>query len=182
MTHIDKAAVLAILAPAPNSKGGLWAKRKQALYDAIISLPAVSPQVKALVWKEYADERAVRAVGFNADYTIRISMLGQVAWQSRHMAPWHPADTVEAAKAAAQADYEARILAALAPAPSDDAVKAREAALKEAAAVCAEMAEQVSDAALTGLPEQARAREAMEAALTQARYRILALLTKEAQR
>lgn len=40
MTLIDKAEALAILTPAPNAKDGLWAKRKQALYDALAALPA----------------------------------------------------------------------------------------------------------------------------------------------
>ena len=43
MTLIDKAEALAILAPAPNSKGGLWATRKQALYEQVAALPAVTP-------------------------------------------------------------------------------------------------------------------------------------------
>ena len=40
MTLIDKAEALAILAPAPNAKDGLWAKRKQALYNQVAALPA----------------------------------------------------------------------------------------------------------------------------------------------
>ena len=44
-----------------------------------------------------------------------------------------------------------------------------------AARDCAEMAQQVADAAITGVPEQARIREGMESAFTKANHRIRAL-------
>lgn len=46
--------------------------------------------------------------------------------------------------------------------------------MERAAQICAGLADQVSDAALTGLPEQARLRESMEAAFTKARHAIRA--------
>ncbi|MBA3912162.1 MAG: hypothetical protein C0524_20345 [Rhodobacter sp.] len=46
--------------------------------------------------------------------------------------------------------------------------------VERAAEICAGLADQVSDAALTGLPEQARLRESMEAAFTKARHAIRA--------
>lgn len=46
--------------------------------------------------------------------------------------------------------------------------------MERAAEICAGLADQVSDAALTGLPEQARLRESMEAAFTKARHAIRA--------
>lgn len=56
-----------------------------------------------------------------------------------------------------------------------DRVKVAETALRMAAGLCHGMAEQVADAVLTGLPEQARIREGMEAAFTKGRHRILAI-------
>ena len=46
--------------------------------------------------------------------------------------------------------------------------------MERAAKICAGLADQVSDAVLTGLPEQARFRESMEAAFTKARHAISA--------
>ena len=46
--------------------------------------------------------------------------------------------------------------------------------MERAADLCAGLADQVSDAALTGLPEQARLRESMESAFTKARHAIRA--------
>jgi hypothetical protein len=48
-------------------------------------------------------------------------------------------------------------------------------ALRDASEVCQNLAAQVMDAVLTGLPEQARQRESMEAAFTKAQHVILAL-------
>ena len=55
--------------------------------------------------------------------------------------------------------------------------------MERAAEICAGLADQVSDAVLTGLPEQARLRESMEAAFTKARHAIRAeaALTKVAR-
>ena len=82
--------------------------------------------VKALVWEDF-DGMGARASGFyQANYLITV-------WRGRgqfEVAMSYPGyetgydgerfhDTLEAAKAAAQADYEARILAALDPAPAE---------------------------------------------------------------
>lgn len=53
-------------------------------------------------------------------------------------------------------------------------------AIRRAADACVDLADQVSDAALTGLPEQARLRESMAAAFTKASHIILALAPADA--
>ena len=72
--------------------------------------------------------------------------------------------------AAAAPDLARMYLAA-----SADAEAAVALALQEATDTCANLAAQVSDAALTGLPEQARLRESMAAAFTKASHAIRAL-------
>ena len=52
--------------------------------------------------------------------------------------------------------------------------------MERAAEICAGLADQVSDAALTGLPEQARLRESMEAAFTKASHNVRALAPADA--
>ncbi len=62
-----------------------------------------------------------------------------------------------------------------------EACNARVAAMVEAAAAdCDRMAGEIADAVLTGLPEQARIREGMEAAFTKAAARIRAVLRANA--
>jgi hypothetical protein len=96
---------------------------------AIAQAPA-PVRVKPLVWEEKNGAWDARTA-FGTGYTVADSQ-----WTYGPTKVWFYSDGGnEAAKAAAQADYEARILSAITPAPSDDAVKAREAALKEAAAV-----------------------------------------------
>ena len=83
------------------------------------------PTVKPLVWEDFEGMGGARAITFyDAKYMITL-------WRGRgqfEVAMSYPGyqtgfdgerfhDTLEAAKAAAQADYEARILAALEPAP-----------------------------------------------------------------
>ena len=87
---------------------------RQACRDAIAALPAVTVRVKPLVW-EQADAGAWLGHGVEpCQYYLRLE---NDMW-------WHPGDdyedaegfdTPDAAKAAAQRDYEARILAALEP-------------------------------------------------------------------
>ena len=61
-----------------------------------------------------------------------------------------------------------------------EACNARVAAMVEAAATdCDRMAGEIADAVLTGLPEQARIREGMEAAFTKAAARIRTLVTAD---
>ncbi|MFB9223689.1 hypothetical protein [Paracoccus cavernae] len=68
----------------------------------------VSGTIKALEWTDRPD--ASWANGF--EYLIELSHNG--SWYFDHLGPF---ETREAAKAAAQADYEARILAAIQPDP-----------------------------------------------------------------
>lgn len=100
--------------------------------------PAV--KAKALMWEDFDGRGAKASAFYSANYLINL-------WNGRGQfevslsypghqtgydgARWH--DTLEAAKAAAQADYEARVMAALEPAtPLDDPrVKALVEALKE---------------------------------------------------
>lgn len=70
-------------------------------------------KVRALVWLVDDDAIQLKAQGFNSVYRIRQSVAGNVVWQASYAATWHNAEDQDAAKAAAQADYEARILAAL---------------------------------------------------------------------
>ena len=60
-----------------------------------------------------------------------------------------------------------------------DPATIRAEALREAAKECATLAALHANIALTGLPAQARLREAMEASFTKAAYAILALIDKE---
>ena len=60
-----------------------------------------------------------------------------------------------------------------------DPAAIRAEALREAAKECATLAALHANIALTGLPAQARLREAMEASFTKAAYAILALIDKE---
>ena len=88
------------------------------------------------------------------------------------------AAVIEAARAMAATGGDIRAL-------SDDAVTEARAkieangyrrGLEAAAAICAHLAIYSADAAITGLPEQARVRESMEAALTQAMHSIRAMI------
>ena len=83
-------------------------------------LAPAAPKVKALVWQDF-DGQGAKASGFyQANYLIAL-WRGKGKFEVSMSYPgyqtgfdgerWH--DTIEAAKAAAQADYEARILAAL---------------------------------------------------------------------
>lgn len=143
--------------------------------SAIAALPAVAPQVKALVWEEQAGKsyrQANCALGqYQVSWLVEFEcwQLSRPPKQGRQWKDGFSRHShKDEAKAAAQADYEARILAALdlTPAQSDDAVKAREAAIREAAEACAALA--ASGVSHYG-PEPYRICE----------KHILALLTKE---
>jgi hypothetical protein len=69
MTLIDKAEALAILAPAPNSKDGLWAKRKQVLYEQVAALPAVTPTQARIRELEAERDRYLRHLTAGAKTT-----------------------------------------------------------------------------------------------------------------
>lgn len=94
---------------------------------AIRALPAVQPTVKPLVWDDFAGRGAKAQAWNQANYLIQKWSDGR--WEISASYPGHSncADgiarfhpTIEAAKAAAQADYEARIRSALTAQPSPD--------------------------------------------------------------
>ena len=96
------------------------------------ALPAVTPKVKPLVWGEDRDADSedfgafvARSPTVHLRYIVRKVYGG--GWKLTGSVPFgQPTiDTLEAAKAAAQQDYEARILAALEPvaAPDHDVVE-----------------------------------------------------------
>lgn len=74
-------------------------------------------KIKSLVWEEIQQGRYYEARVIGILYSIRLGSDGVARWQAGHMGIWHEATTIEAAKAAAQADYEGRILSALEAAP-----------------------------------------------------------------
>jgi hypothetical protein len=82
---------------------------------AIAALPAVQPvvKVKPLVWVENPDVGEGGFLG-GSDANIGPTYHAmQDGWSYHRSMFWRQADTIESAKAAAQADYDARILAAL---------------------------------------------------------------------
>jgi hypothetical protein len=93
------------------------------LYDRIAALPAVQPvvTVKPLVWF-MREGRTFVAKALQQFDAYQVVQSGAHAYWGRDGEGWsEPLPTLEAAKAAAQADYAARILAALdvQPAPVD---------------------------------------------------------------
>lgn len=90
--------------------------------DAIAALPAVTVGVKPLVWEDFGDWGAKASAYYQANYLIQF-WKGREQFEVALSYPgyqtgfdgdrWH--HTLDAAKAAAQADYEARILATLEP-------------------------------------------------------------------
>lgn len=108
------------------------------------ALPAVQPKVKPLVWEDVMIDRGdghsepsgdyeahcawgsyYIEMGFGSDsYYWSVETMGRAVGRSF--------DDPDAAKAAAQADHEARILSALEPAVRPDAAAIREAVLNEA--------------------------------------------------
>lgn len=100
----------------------------QEAETAIAALPAVTVRVKPLVWEDFGDWGAKASAYYQANYLIQF-WKGREQFEVALSYPgyqtgfdgdrWH--HTLDAAKAAAQADYEARILAALdTPAPAPD--------------------------------------------------------------
>jgi hypothetical protein len=91
------------------------------------------PRVKPLVWREYSNNGNCMAETSIGDYVIEDH--GENDWgiwlEDNYSPILGPYKTLEEAKAAAQADYERRILEALEPTP-DDARAALEAMLDEA--------------------------------------------------
>lgn len=89
------------------------------------------PRVKMLLWVENPDKgeggELAHGVGDLAYHAM------SDGWSLHRRMNWHDAPNIEAAKAAAQVDYEARILAALEPVTVQEA---REEALRDAADKC----------------------------------------------
>jgi len=105
---------------------------REALQAALPFLP-VQGAVKKLAWNEYEDEQGnpdrwdAEASSFGVFYSIEIQHDGyRVVFDHEAVGAIGVFDTLDAAKAAAQADFEARILSALEPSA------ARELALEEA--------------------------------------------------
>ena len=74
----------------------------------------VTVKVKPLVWEAVTDDGRIQdALGLNTVYRVWLSTNGISRWQAKYMGEWFFADNPEAAQAAAQADYEARVMAAL---------------------------------------------------------------------
>ena len=89
-----------------------------AAWNRRAALPARGVGVRPLVW-EQAAMFVVKARALDAIYRIWTAQDGITRWQSSDMGEWLEAPSPDAAKAAAQADYEASILAVLEPAPTD---------------------------------------------------------------
>ena len=118
---------------APDENGGwvhwtdheaeiarLTAERDAAMAGAV--------KAKPLVWECVSGSRLIfDAVGFNSTYRLWVQLDGSAKWQARYAGDWIDAPNPEAAQAAAQADYDARILAAIQPDP-----EAHQAALAKA--------------------------------------------------
>ncbi len=98
------------------------------------ALPARGVVVRPLVWQ--FEQEDVQVANTSARHQYRVihdRRATKGAWSWFCDGAWIGCETEEAAKAAAQADYEARILAALEPALAPtDAAQARDAALWEA--------------------------------------------------
>lgn len=91
-------------------------------YEQIRSLPAMQVAVKPLEWVEETDGSGWYALFMGYQFAIRKTSRGFRYWCfDASYATFYP--TLEAAKAAAQADYEARIRSALTVQPSPDVVE-----------------------------------------------------------
>lgn len=84
------------------------------------NLPAMQVAVKPLEWVEIREGQYFEARVIGILYSVRLGSDGVVRWQAGHLGTWHEVNSIEAAKAAAQADYEARIRSALTAQPSPD--------------------------------------------------------------
>ncbi len=107
-------AVLAVTAADKECLGANGAR------DFIRAVPAVQVGVKPMEWLEIRHGQYFEARVIGILYSVRLGTDGISRWQAGHMGTWHDAATIEAAKAAAQADYDARIRSALTAQPSPD--------------------------------------------------------------
>ena len=89
-------------------------KAEQIITAAFAAMPG--PAVKKLEWREAPGQMAHTSEPFPYFKYVIVDDDRGVDW-SIGGDGWNPVENVEAAKAAAQADYEARILSALTPTP-----------------------------------------------------------------
>lgn len=118
-------AILAVTAADKECLGANGAR------EFIRALPAVQVVVKPLEWVEIRSGQYFEARVIGILYSVRLGSDGVVRWQAGHMGTWHEAPTIEAAKAAAQADYEARIRSAMTNQPSPDVAALTEAEIAQ---------------------------------------------------
>lgn len=117
------------------------------------AIPAVQVAVKPLKWVEIRPDQYFESRVIGILYSVRLGTDGVARWQAGHMGTWHEAPTIEAAKAAAQVEYEARIRSALTVAPAPDAALVE--ALVEALRVNLTFSEKIAEAADIDLDETA---------------------------
>ena len=139
-------------------------------------------KVKPLVWVRVQESRELgpepydHAEGFGGSYIVEHRAAGHFDMWKPNLSCGDRFALEAAAKAAAQAHHEAAVRSQI---EEVDPAAIRAEALREAAKECATLAALHANIALTGLPAQARLREAMEASFTKAAYAILALIDKE---
>ena len=110
-------AVLAVTAADKECLGANGAR------DFIRAVPAVQVGVKPMEWLEIRHGQYFEARVIGILYSVRLGTDGISRWQAGHMGTWRDAPTIEAAKAAAQADYAAHIRSTLTVTPAPDAGK-----------------------------------------------------------
>jgi hypothetical protein len=142
----------------------------------VMALPAapmgdaasVGVKVKPLVWRdgEVAGRYYNAATILGDAYLLRVTELDSPRWCFGHMGQWYNADSVEDAKAAAQANYEARILSALTPSPAStlgDALELPE--IKALVEAATNLRKNIDQASLVRNPSGIKLRADFDAAL-----------------
>lgn len=163
---IDRAAAIAEVTKRH------WPQAVEAA-KAIAALPAQGVRVKPLVWREKADVN-FRKGSFFTGHSL-VSFAPVIAIHKKHDGWWLNVDcktypTLDAAKAAAQADYERGILAALAPAEAGGVGHASDCAVHNEPAYpagpcdCGAAAPAPVDALVKAVEAEIDARQAYEAA------------------
>lgn len=139
---IDRDAAIALFAADENLP-------TQIIRDKLNAIPAAQVTVKPLEWEPFGTE-CVRSYSMAGLYEVIWGFRsGQVCLDMRGATIWF--ESTEAAKAAAQADYDARIRPALTVTPHDPAkvqalVEALEYALRVAEHLCSDRLHPVEDA------------------------------------
>ena len=87
--------------------------RARAALAASQPAQPVAVKVKPLEWVEIRCNQYFEARVIGILYSVRVGSDGIVRWQAGHMGFWNNVETISTANDAAQADYEARIMAAL---------------------------------------------------------------------